>query len=128
MMKNLADTCPTHMIPPSILQESKVNNKRSQRANTEVVFDSRKTIKDQINKHKQIIGIKPVTRNYLNFHAKDLGISDHPETMADSKIFFDPTYHHMRTSFAREFLREVFLYDPKRPVKMCLNPTAQTCG
>ena len=120
---------PQTSIQPSGTNNYVPSNINKEKNKVEIVFDSRKNIRDQIFKHKQIIGIKPVRREYLNFHAKDLGISDHPESISDSRIFYDPNFHYLRTHFARDFLREVFCYDPKliplTDVKMCQNISAE---
>ena len=85
-------------------------------------FENSNRLEDLIKKHKQIVGIKPVTRKDINYHANAVGI-DRPELITDSKIFYCPTYHNLRLSFAKDYIQEVFGFDASRipitDVRMC---------
>ena len=101
-------------------------------------INARKTVKDTFENtrsqeelilfHKQIVGIKPITRENLNFHATDLGMSN-PEAVSDSKFFYCPTYFDFRMSFAYDYLYEVFGINKNdvriTDVKMCTKLSSQ---
>ena len=91
-------------------------------------FDGSSHVQALVHKHKQIVGIKPIARAYLNFHATDCGISN-PEAIHDNNLFYCPSYHSFRMSFVKDFLFEVFGYDkdqiPLTDVKMANNLSSQ---
>ena len=77
------------------------------------VFEFQKHIKEEINKHKGIIKIKPFKTIYLNFHAEAIYLPDYLKAISDSSTFFDPNYHHLRTSFVQDFITEMICHNPK---------------
>ena len=70
-------------------------------------FSETQAQENLISHYKQIIGLKPVTRSDLEFHARAVGVAN-VETISDSILFYCPTFHSFRVSFAHDFLYEVF--------------------
>ena len=91
-------------------------------------FEETNNQESLIMQHKQIVGIKPVIRKHLDFHARTVGIAN-PEAITDSKIFYCPTYFNFRISFAYNYLYEVFGLQKDEvnitDVKMCTKLSAQ---